>query len=91
MQTILLAAVLSLTAPGTAQDASSPPRGGGGMMMRADTNNDGVVTREEMVAQATERFDRMDVNRDGKLTRDELRQVGKRMRGMRRNDAPPTE
>lgn len=84
---LLLTALLSLTAP-AAQDAP-PPRGGGGMFMRADANGDGVLTREEMIAQATERFDRMDLNRDGKLTSDELQQVGRRMRGARGDTPPP--
>ncbi|HEU0044592.1 hypothetical protein [Sphingomonas sp.] len=89
MQTIFLAALLSITGTAIAQDAPPPPRGGG-MLMRADANNDGVLTREEAIAQATERFDRMDLDRDGKLTREELQQVGQRMRGMRGNDAPPS-
>ena len=82
------------TAPALAQDGPPPPpRGGGGMgmgaMMRADTNGDGVITREEMLAQAGERFDRMDLNHDGKLTRDELEQIGQRMGRMRGGDMPP--
>ncbi|MDF0489782.1 EF-hand domain-containing protein [Sphingomonas sp. H39-1-10] len=46
---------------------------GGGMMMRADTNGDGVITRDEFLAQSAERFQRMDANHDGKLAGDELR------------------
>lgn len=82
-----------LAAPVLAQDAPPPPGGpgprGGGMMMRADTNGDGVITRDEALAQAAQRFDRMDLNHDGKLTRDELEQVGRRMREMRGDMPPP--
>lgn len=83
-----------LAAPVMAQDAPPPPGGpgprggGGGAMMRADTNGDGVVSREEALAQAGQRFDRMDLNHDGKLTRDEMEQVGRRM-GEMRGDMPP--
>ena len=84
----------TLAAPALAQDGPPPaggpgPRGGGGMMMRADTNGDGVVTREEALALAGERFDRMDLNHDGKLTRDEMKQAGRRMGPMRGGDMPP--
>ena len=38
-----------------------------------DSNGDGVMTRDEAMAQADARFDRMDANKDGKLTADEMR------------------
>ena len=84
MLTILLAATLATAA----QDAPPAPPAPG-MMMRADSNGDGVITRDEHLAQAAERFDRMDANRDGKLTADETARVGQRMRGMRGGDTPP--
>lgn len=88
MKTALLVLV-TLAAPAFAQDAPPPPRPGGAMM-RADTNGDGIVTRQEALAQAGERFDRMDANHDGKLTQDEMAQVGGRVRGMRGDyGAPP--
>jgi hypothetical protein len=46
---------------------------------RGDANGDGVLSRDEAMAQADARFDRLDVNKDGKLTPDELqprRQMG---------------
>jgi hypothetical protein len=46
---------------------------------------DGAITREQAMAQADARFDRMDANKDGKLTPDEMRPHG-RMGGP---DAPP--
>lgn len=78
-------ALAGLAGPVLAQDG--PHRGGG--MMRADTNGDGVVTREEALAQAAQRFDRMDLNHDGKLTADEMEQAGARMRAMRNGDSAP--
>lgn len=40
---------------------------------RGDANGDGVLTRDEAMAQADARFDRLDTNKDGKLTSDEMR------------------
>lgn len=44
-------------------------RGGrhGGGLTRMDTNKDGVITRQEAIAAATARFDRLDLNKDGKI------------------------
>jgi len=39
---------------------------------RGDANGDGVLSREEAMAQADARFDRLDANKDGKLTPDEM-------------------
>ena len=94
MKTALLGLVLATIAGGAlAQDAPPRPGAGGpqgarGMMMRADTNGDGVITRGEVIAQATQRFDRMDRNRDGKLTAEEMERIGRRM-GQMRGDMPP--
>jgi len=43
----------------------------GGMFKAADTNNDGVITRDEFNAFHEKVFDRMDMNGDGKISRDE--------------------
>lgn len=74
-------------------------RGGGRMMMQgADANNDGVVTREEFVAAAGQRFDRLDSDRNGTLTaaekqadRGDRRGPGRRGHGhgMRDGGPPP--
>lgn len=90
--------------PGLAQDQDDAPmaRGGGmgaGMLMRADANGDGKITREEMRAQADQRFDRLDANKDGVIDQAELQAIRDRMgqrgqgrRGMGRmgmDDMPP--
>jgi hypothetical protein len=71
MNRVFLAAALAsasfmavaLAGPTTAQTA---PAG------RADANGDGVLSRDEAMAQADARFDRLDAKKDGKLTPDEL-------------------
>ena len=80
---LLSAAVATLMAlPALAQDAGAPPpagaapsmrmpmRGGGmmGGMGMMDANHDGVISKEEWIAQ----FDKMDANHDGKVTADEI-------------------
>lgn len=67
------------TAPATPSDSTAPRghhghhmRGMGGLMM-SDANGDGVVTREDVIADADRRFAAMDANHDGKLTGDERR------------------
>ncbi len=55
---------IALVGPTAAQTTSAP---------KGDTNGDGVMTRDEAMAQADARFDRMDANKDGKLTPDEMR------------------
>ncbi|HET7730513.1 MAG TPA: EF-hand domain-containing protein [Usitatibacter sp.] len=39
----------------------------------ADANGDGKVTREEFLARAAARFDRLDANKDGVITQEEFR------------------
>ena len=69
-----LAALLA-TASGVALGQDAPPapqpHGPGGMFMHADTNKDGIVTREELLADVDARFAKFDANKDGKITADE--------------------
>jgi len=84
----LAIATAALAVPALAQDRPpGPPRGG--MTMRADANGDGVVTRQEALAEAGARFDRMDANRDGRLDPAEMRAGPGRGR-MAAPPAPPT-
>jgi len=90
---LLLATLAQTAAPAT---PPAPPAMNGmvgrGMGMRAaDTDGDGVITRQEALAQAGERFDRMDTNHDGKLDAGELAAMrrGPRGAGGGRGDMPP--
>ena len=37
-----------------------------------DTNGDGVVTKDEAMAKALKRFEKMDANGDGQITKEEM-------------------
>jgi hypothetical protein len=75
MNRVFLAAALAgasftgaaVIGPTAAQTAPAP---------KGDADGDGVLTRDEAMAQADARFDRMDVNKDGKLSADEMRPRG---------------
>lgn len=43
------------------------------LLKAADANGDGVLTRDEALAFAAQRFDRLDADHDGRLTADEVR------------------
>jgi Ca2+-binding EF-hand superfamily protein len=43
------------------------------LLKAADTNGDGVLSRDEALAFAAQRFDALDANHDGQLTADEIR------------------
>lgn len=53
---------------------------------RADANGDGVITRDEYLAEVDARFAKMDANKDGKISADERPQMGGRMMGRRDGD-----
>jgi hypothetical protein len=95
--TFLLAAALGGTALAgaayAAQDQATPQRpagmhhkhhrGHGDMFARLDANHDGVVTRDEAIADATARFDKVDTNHDGKIDQAEIAAVKQRMQARR--------
>ncbi|HEX7695703.1 MAG TPA: hypothetical protein VF409_14520 [Sphingomonas sp.] len=70
---------VAMVGPTAAQTAPAP---------KGDADGDGVITRDEAMAQADARFDRLDTNKDGKLTPDELRPHG-RMGGAGMAPPPP--
>ncbi|RDE06777.1 EF-hand domain-containing protein [Sphingomonas aracearum] len=75
MNTLVLAAALAgglLANAAVAQDAAPQGPRGGGIMMRADANGDGKISRQEYLAQVTQRFTRRDADKDGVLSGDEL-------------------
>lgn len=45
----------------------------GGMFQRLDSNKDGVVTQDEFLVHAKEKFKKMDSNGDGSVTKDEAK------------------
>ena len=80
--------------PGSA-DCPAGGHGGGkrGAMMQerlkaADTNNDGLISREEAKAlpRIAENFDAIDANKDGQVTSDELRAFHQAHRGEHRGE-----
>ncbi|MBO9623027.1 MAG: hypothetical protein J7500_09985 [Sphingomonas sp.] len=76
MKKKIVAALLgaSLLAGGGAY-AAQQVQGGAprGPMMHADANNDGVITREEVLAGVDARFAKADTNKDGQLSAEERR------------------
>ncbi|WP_374146670.1 EF-hand domain-containing protein [Sphingomonas sp. 28-63-12] len=78
MKKLLIAAALATTAIGGVALAAQMDDGGrpphdrrGGAMAQADANHDGTITRDEFLAAATKRFDKVDANHDGKITPEE--------------------
>jgi Ca2+-binding EF-hand superfamily protein len=77
---LITTAFFALAGPAFAQQTPMPgqpmppPQQGGrpGPFERLDTNNDGVITREEIRILRTATFTRLDTNRDGFLAQDEM-------------------
>jgi Ca2+-binding EF-hand superfamily protein len=77
---LLTTALFALAGPAFAQQTPMPgqpmppPQQGQrqGPFERLDTNNDGVITRDEVRALRTATFSRFDTNRDGFLAQDEM-------------------
>lgn len=72
---MMFAALLGATmVAGTAhaQNAGGP----GAALAAADANNDGVITKDELLADSDKRFADLDKNKDGKIAADERPQGG---------------
>jgi hypothetical protein len=69
--TLILAALLAQTSADSMPPAPSPSPARA--MMQADANSDGIVTRDEALAQADAQFAAMDTDHNGKLTGEERR------------------
>lgn len=54
---------------------------GAGQLMKADANQDGVITRDEMLAAERTRFAALDTDKDGKLSAAERQEAGGRRGG----------
>ncbi|MCX8476153.1 MAG: EF-hand domain-containing protein [Sphingomonas sp.] len=73
----LLATGLLAGAAFAAQQTSAPTpapqdrMSGGNPLKLADANNDGAVTKAEMLADVDARFAKLDANKDGKISKDE--------------------
>jgi len=89
---LLSAAVLAMQAlPALAEDTATTTtapvaKEGGmkphdGMFEKGDTNKDGVISQDEFLAHAKERFNDMDANHDGKITKDEAKAHHEAMKG----------
>lgn len=91
MNKLLIAAALSATAVAGAAFAVQPPPppapAPAPMKPRADATGDRVVTRNEFLAQAAARFDRIDANRDGRIDRAE-RQAARGTKGGQHRGGP---
>jgi hypothetical protein len=78
-KSVLLAALVTLApvAVLAADPASSPgaSRGEGGVFKRLDTNQDGVISKDEAAGaeRIAKSFDRLDADHDGMITQDEMR------------------
>ncbi len=65
----------------TSKDASHKgPHRGKSLFERGDTNNDGVVTKEEFLAQSEESFKALDTDGDGKITKAEVEAKRQKMK-----------
>ena len=83
LATAALGGTLLAGAAYAAQDQAAAPaptagmhhhrhHGHGNQLARLDANKDGIITRDEAIAAATARFDKLDANHDGKIDQAEM-------------------
>lgn len=70
----VLASVLSLGAYAGKDGEHCDYHKKGGHMAKMDTNDDGMVSRDEFVAVAGTHFDQLDTNGDGVIDKEEFKQ-----------------
>lgn len=77
---VAMSAALFTSGVALAQAGTGPmhPRGG---MAPSDVNGDGVLSREEYLAQADRKFDRLDFNHDGRVSEETMVAAHKGARG----------
>ena len=85
--TLILAALLAQTSADSMPPA--PPPSPARALMQADANSDGIVTRDEALAQADAQFAAMDTDHNGKLTGEERRAGMAAMRAARTGGDTP--
>jgi Ca2+-binding EF-hand superfamily protein len=56
---------------------------------KVDTNRDGVISKDEYLKEATDRFNATDINHDGKITPEEVSQFFENMAQPKKPDAKP--
>ena len=61
-------------------DEAKKGHGSGGMFEKHDLNGDGVISKDEFLKQAENRFSQMDKNGDGSISKDEAQSAHKSMR-----------
>lgn len=80
LATLLGATLLGSTAYAAVQQAPSR----GDPMMKADTNGDGILTRQEVLAAADARFAKLDADKNGQISREEHSAAKPHRSGMRK-------
>ena len=85
-KTLLMAATAALiTAGGSAwaghhEGDGEHKRGHGGMMEKMDTNEDGMISKDEFLAKHAAHFDKMDKDGDGNISKDEMSAAREQMK-----------
>lgn len=76
---LLGAAVLALQAVPALAEEGQKGRGGH-MFAQKDTNGDGVISKDEFLKGAEDRFGKMDKDGDGKVTKEEAKEARAHMK-----------